>query len=125
DKRAYISYKRSHTGNSIDFNEDFCNSLYVSAENILWVGTNNGVGYYIPEKRNFVIYKDTANRAANMVMSIARDAGGRLWIGTNGSGLRVYDETTRIYSQNNELTRAIHNISIISLFIDNEDNLWI
>ncbi len=125
DKRAYISYKRSHTGNSIDFNEDFCNSLYVSAENILWVGTNNGVGYYIPEKRNFVIYKDTANRAANMVMSIARDAGGRLWIGTNGSGLRVYDETTRTYSQNNELTRAIHNISIISLFIDKGDNLWI
>jgi len=125
DKKNYISYKRSHPDNSVDFNEDFCNCLYVSTENILWVGTNNGVGYYIPEKRNFTLYKDTANHAANMVMSIARDAGGRLWIGTNGSGLRIYDETTHTYSQNLALTKAIANISIISLFIDKEDNLWI
>ena len=125
DKQVYISYKHSHPGNSIDFNENFCNCLYVSNENILWVGTNGGVGYYIPEKRNFTIYKDTVNHSANMVMAIAKDAGSRLWIGTNGAGLRAYDEATRTFLQNDALTNAIQNISIISLFIDKADNLWI
>lgn len=125
DKRVFISYKHPHPNSSIGFNEDFCNCLYVSNENILWIGTNGGVMYYIPEKRNFIIYRDTVNHTANMVMAIARDAGGKLWIGSNGAGLRIYDETTRIYSQNDALNKAIQNISIISLFIDKGDNLWI
>jgi serine phosphatase RsbU (regulator of sigma subunit)/streptogramin lyase len=58
-------------------------------------------------------------------MSIARDAGGRLWIGTNGSGLRTYDEITHTYSQNQALSKATNNISILSLCIDRKDNLWI
>src|ERR1700722_8194367 len=124
-ERVYISYKRSRQANSTDFNQDFCNYLYVSPDNILWVGTNNGVSYYIPEKKNFIIYKDTTNPAANVVMSSARDAGNKIWIGTNGSGLRTYDEITHAYSQNQRLAKAINNISIISLFIDKADNLWI
>jgi ligand-binding sensor domain-containing protein/serine phosphatase RsbU (regulator of sigma subunit) len=124
-ERIYISYKRNRQTNSTDFNEDFCNSLYVSNDNILWVGTNNGVGYYIPEKRNFTIYRDTNNIAANVVMAIAKDAGGKIWIGTSGSGLRTYDDLTHTYSRNPKLIKAINNISILSLFIDNADNLWI
>src|ERR1700739_1931438 len=124
-ERIYISYKRNRQANSTDFNEDFCNSLYVSNDNILWVGTNNGVGYYIPEKRNFTIYRDTTNTSANVVMAIAKDAGGKTWIGTSGSGLRTYDDLTHTYSRNPKLIKAINNISILSLFIDNADNLWI
>jgi ligand-binding sensor domain-containing protein/serine phosphatase RsbU (regulator of sigma subunit) len=125
DKHIYISYKRPHKINATGFNEDFCNCLYASVDKILWVGTNNGVSYYLPEKRNFTIYRDTAHLNANAVMAIARDAGGRLWIGTSGSGLRTYDETTHTYSKNEALNKAMDNISILSLCIDRKDNLWI
>lgn len=125
DDNLYISYKRNKHNTSADFNDDFCNYIFIGADNIMWVGTNNGVDYYIPEKRNFVIYRDTANQSANVVMSIARDAGGKVWIGTNGSGLRCFDEVTRTYSKNEALNKAINNISILSLFIDKDYNLWI
>ncbi|MGP8216497.1 MAG: two-component regulator propeller domain-containing protein [Bacteroidia bacterium] len=126
DRRIYISYKRSHHASSSQSNEDYCNCLYYSKDNILWVGTNNGVGYYIPEKRNFTIYRDTANLGANVIMSIAHDAGKRIWIGTNGSGLRTYDEVSHAYfGQSPRLTKAINNDIILSLCIDKADILWI
>jgi ligand-binding sensor domain-containing protein/serine phosphatase RsbU (regulator of sigma subunit) len=124
-ERIYISYQRAHQSNSADFNNDFCNSLFVGADNIVWVGTNNGVSYYVPEKRNFTIYRDTAHLDANAVMAIAHDAGGKLWIGTYGSGLRTYDEVSHTYSMNQKLDKAINNITIFSLCIDTKDNLWI
>ncbi|HTA82358.1 MAG TPA: two-component regulator propeller domain-containing protein [Bacteroidia bacterium] len=125
EKEAYLSYKRIHHTNATDFNQDFCNCLYASADNILWVGTNNGVSYYLPEKKNFTVFKDTSNLGANVVMSIAREADGRLWIGTNGSGLRNYDEVSHTYSENENLNKAMNNKSVLSLCIDKKDNLWI
>src|SRR6185312_14851118 len=125
DYNLYISYKRNKHYSGADFNDDFCNYVYVGADNIVWAGTNNGVDYYIPAKRNFTIYRDTANQSANVIMSIAHDEASKLWIGTNGAGLRCYDENTRTYSKNDALNKALNNISVLSLFIDKDYYLWI
>lgn len=122
--RQFYSYK-GIPGSSSSFNANFCNYVYISSDNLMWVGTNNGVAYYIPEKRNFVNYADSNNPGANVIMAIARDADGKLWLGTNGSGLHSYDEVTKKFDSNSTLNAAINNNSVLSLCIDKKNMLWI
>ncbi|HTB07733.1 MAG TPA: two-component regulator propeller domain-containing protein [Bacteroidia bacterium] len=125
EEGRFVQYEHQKQGTSASTKNKFCNTIFFSPDGIMWVGTNGGVDYYIPQRRNFIIDRDTANQDANVIMAIAHDASGKLWLGTNGGGLLSFDESTKTYTQNETLAKVIGNKSILSLCIDKKDNLWI
>jgi ligand-binding sensor domain-containing protein/serine phosphatase RsbU (regulator of sigma subunit) len=124
DAGEFLSYK-STPGSTLSFVNNSCNYICIGTDGIVWVGTNNGVAYYIMAKKNFVNYIDTVNTSANVIMSLAREEAGKIWIGTDGYGLFQFDETTKIYNYDKSLNQAIGNKSVLSLCIDKRDILWI
>ena len=58
----------------------------------------------------------------------AEDAGGNLWIGTNGGGLIYYNKVTKKYTQYKHdpaNPKSLTNDVIVNLFIDRQNKLWI
>jgi hypothetical protein len=64
-------------------------SLLVDSNNILWIGTENG----LVKKENdiFKYFFEEDGLALNSCWAIAEDSNGRLWFGSYGGGVSVYD----------------------------------
>lgn len=106
----------------------------------LWLGTNGyglvglrlraaGDGRYeILEQRIYVNDKDdAASLSNNNVFAIAPAGGGRLWIGTRGGGLNLFDPATGRFEAHTTSTDA-HPISsndVLSLYVSRDSTLWI
>ena len=59
----------------------------------VWIGTSDGLNRYdgYGVTPYFPVVGDTATLGGTYVRAIAEDAGGRLWLGTDGGGLSRYD----------------------------------
>jgi len=124
EEGRFYSYK-GIKGSALSTEYNNCNCILIANDGIMWIGSNKGITYYVPERRNFVSYVDTLHPSANVVMSLTRDADGKLWIGTNGEGLYSFDESSKQYSYNSALNRAILNKSVLSLYTDKRNIIWI
>lgn len=86
-------------------------ALLVDSDNILWIGTDNGV----VKKENdiFKYFFEEDGLALNSCWAIAEDKNKHLWFGSYGEGISIYDGTKfRVISENEGL---VHN-EITSLF---------
>ena len=80
-------------------------SLLVDSNNILWIGTENG----IVKKENdvFTSFFEEDGLALNSCWAIAEDNKNQLWFGSYGEGVSVYNGTNfKVISENNGL---VHN----------------
>lgn len=106
----------------------------------LWLGTNGyglvglrlrGTGdgrYEILEQRIYVNDKDdAASLSNNNVFAIAPAGGGRLWLGTRGGGLNLFDPSTGRFEVHTTATdtRPISSNDILSLYVSRDSTLWI
>lgn len=67
--------------------------LYVSKDNNVWIGMDDGLYRYIPERGSFIVYdKSTSGNPLVGVKSIMEDSKGRLWVGTWAVGLLRYEK---------------------------------
>jgi signal transduction histidine kinase/ligand-binding sensor domain-containing protein/DNA-binding response OmpR family regulator len=104
--------------------------IYEDSKNRLWVGTNGGGLCLLDHKtgnfRQFVPGNSSIN--ANDVRAIVEDKKGNLWIGTYGGGLNYLNTETLRFTQFFNSTRQgflISNRIIFSLYLDNQDRLFI
>ncbi len=97
--------------------------LYVSKDNNVWVGMDDGLYRYIPERGSFIVYdKATNGRPLVGIKSIMEDSKGRLWIGTWAVGLLRYEKDKDAfisYPQMDERNSA-H-----VLFEDSYQTIWV
>lgn len=97
--------------------------LYVSKDNNVWVGMDDGLYRYIPERGSFIVYdKSTSGRPLMGIKSIMEDSKGRLWIGTWAVGLLRYEKDKDAfisYPQMDERNSA-H-----VLFEDSYQTIWV
>jgi len=121
---TFFSYKGTGHSSTSVYDNTF-NSVYVGNDGIIWTGGNNGITYYVPQKRNFVNYSDTNYPDFKVVMALGRDAEGKLWIGTNGGGLYSYEESSKTFNHNITLNQVLKNQSVLSLYTDKKGILWI
>ncbi len=91
-----------------------------------WDGLNRFDGY------EFKVYKhidgDTTSLPMNKTYCLLEDHLGRLWIGTAGGGLCLFDkekETFTTFSHNPKDASSISGNYIMSIFEDNKNRLWI
>jgi ligand-binding sensor domain-containing protein/signal transduction histidine kinase len=96
----------------------------------IWIGTQDGLnrfnGYtYTIFKHN---RKDSTSLSNNEVWSIFQDRQNRIWVGTVGGGLNLYDSQTETFSHfqhdaNNPL--SLSNNIVLSIFQDQQNRIWV
>ena len=107
-------------------------SLIIDRNGLFWIGTSEGISTFDGEKFSpFPIPKPelkerTSIISYNRVSCILEDQNGRLWFGTDGFGLCLYDPKSSSekfvhYTKENGL--CDHNVA--DLMEDREGNIWI
>lgn len=102
--------------------------LYEDNEGILWVGTGRGLDQFEPQTGTFIHYIPNSVDEDNQVVSILKDGGNHLWIGTFGGGLhRLNSRAEGFISYFNDPKDAssLSNDTVFALFEDREGILWI
>ena len=110
---------------------DQLQSLFLDADDSLWIGSYNGLGHLDTATDRITSYRHSSTRvntlSNDLIIAVARDGRGKLWIGTL-NGLNRMDEAkgsfTRYYSDPSDPT-SIPNNAIRSLYLDREGRFWI
>ncbi len=105
------------------------NKMLADEQGNLWLGTSTGLyKYSVSQKAILSSYTaDNGKLSANYVTALSADAGGKLWIGTDGGGIDLLDTHTGQIS-NIEQGRQPGLVSaktILTIFIDKESRKWI
>jgi signal transduction histidine kinase/ligand-binding sensor domain-containing protein/DNA-binding response OmpR family regulator len=97
-------------------NSNLIYSLYVSNDNLLWVGTiGAGVNIFNPEQKKFTHYKyrepnqDLSN--SNFIRAVYVDSENKIWTGTHGNGLFIYDRAIDKFRKLGFETQSVFYIS--------------
>ncbi|MBQ4462972.1 MAG: response regulator, partial [Eubacterium sp.] len=96
------------------------NAIAQTPDGYIWVGSYSGLYRYDGTKFN----RYYPNEEINTVMQLFVDSSGRLWIGTNESGVACFDTKTRkirLYKMEDGLTSN----SIRSLCEDDDGNIYV
>lgn len=107
---------RSDPDDSSSLGDGFIRSIYIDANDILYVGTRIGIYRYNAITETF----KTIVRTTEEIRDIKKDGGGRLWF-IAGKTLRNYDETT----QKQAAYPNEKYFSATSLCIDQNGFLWV
>ena len=102
--------------NANGLNSNLIYSLYVSNNNLLWVGTiGAGVNIFNPEQKKFAHYKfrdptqDLSN--SNFIRAVYVDSDNKIWTGTHGNGLFIYDREIDKFQKLGFETQSVFYIS--------------
>lgn len=97
-------------------NSNLIFSLYISEDNLLWVGTiGSGVNIFNPNQKKFTHYKfrdltdDSPN--SNFMRSVYADNQSRIWTGTHNNGLYLFDANKDSFQKLGFETQSIFHIS--------------
>lgn len=75
------------------------NVVYCDHAGRIWIGTKGGLNLYLPDKDAFQHFQhdpnDPATLGSNRVVSLFEDSKKRLWVGTLGGGLHLYEPNKR------------------------------
>ncbi|MFT3676001.1 MAG: two-component regulator propeller domain-containing protein [Chitinophagaceae bacterium] len=106
-------------------------ALYHSNDGTIWVGGNNGINYFHPDKNLFriipVFDREPDIRNRRVARLAVEDKKGMLWFGTM-DGLVRYNPVTEEYREwNNREDKAptLHYNSVRGLLCDEDNNIWI
>jgi diguanylate cyclase (GGDEF)-like protein len=106
-------------------------ALTQSADGMVWVGTDAGLGRYDPVAESWRVYRASSVNASALpddrVQSLLIDSQGRLWIGLI-QGLCWFDFATEkfaSYRRDEADTRSLPDDYVVSLFEDRGGSLWI
>lgn len=129
-----------HNDNNNSLINNNIRALYIDSKNRIWVGTAQGLSVMIKQKNKFQFLNFTVDKkegttiSHNRINAFAEDKAGVIWIGTSGGGLnRVYvkndgneinDYQFEYFRYNAEDEFSTNDKYIISLLIDNENNVW-
>lgn len=105
-------------------------------QGFIWVGTNNGINRY--DGYQLTTYNlpavNAAGTSANRVQVLHADAAGRIWAGTEGSGVYFYDAEKDAFVSIQELfprqmkgslRKVVCQTSIRSIASDPAGNVWV
>ncbi|MEM9327911.1 MAG: two-component regulator propeller domain-containing protein, partial [Bacteroidota bacterium] len=121
---------RRYTADSHDLSGNVILCLQDSKEG-LWMGTYQG-GLNLYRNGTFTSFQndpnDPTSLSNNSVWALEVDRQGRLWVGTNGGDLDVYDEATGTFEHHKVDTddpTKLQSNNIRALFRDAEDYMWV
>lgn len=123
-----IHYGQSFNRQPESLSDKAVYSIFVSDEDIVWIGTYfGGVNYTSPKSKGITKYtpsdyrKSISGKAVSEIISLQD---GKLWIGTEDGGINILDKESNQFSFLNS-SDGLSSNNIHSLHEDNRGNIWI
>jgi ligand-binding sensor domain-containing protein/two-component sensor histidine kinase len=119
-------YYKSTPGDSTSLVNDDVLCLLVDSENILWVGTSNGVSMMRPGSTKFVNMNQEINPSINLnIVSLYEDKNKRIWMGSNGGGITIINKDLTVVKSISE-KEGLPSTTICAIQPDGgKQNVWI
>ena len=109
---------------------DYLRALWQDQEGYLWIATSNGLNRFDGYKTR--IYKPEYDQGVTFnsvnFNAITEDKLGNLWLGTDHSGVNIFNKRTnqvRIFERDDTTGHAILDNNINHLFCDSKGRVWI
>ncbi|WP_303317863.1 two-component regulator propeller domain-containing protein [Flavivirga abyssicola] len=127
---------KKHSSNGFiknGFSEKDIRKVLVDSEDVIWLGTTNGL-FKVENQKNGTLnvtvlsnkmtqeYKNSAD--ANHILSIYEDSNNNIWIGTRGAGVCKYDKVKDEFIWYNKFT-GFNEENVSAITEDGNNNLWI
>ena len=104
-------------------------SIYIDKDGRKWIGTRGGISLILDEKMPFkTISKETTRGLpSNFILSFSEENSNKLWIGTDGEGLSLYDRSKSSFTNYSRDTEEPNSLSsdFITSLKKNGEGLWI
>jgi len=117
-----------HSAKRGSLSNDAVYCLLKDSNGNLCVGTRDGLDVLPFGKSVFKSYPITGLNGNDGVSAIAEDHGHNLWLGTNRSGIAVFNpksESFKLYRHNDKDSNSLSGDLILQLLADKEGNIWI
>ncbi len=115
-----------------DFPNYSINSIVRDQQDLVWIGTNEGLCRYdSPDRvKIFKAHNEEypSGLLSNTITKLLPDDKGNLWIGTKLGGLTKYNQvsdTWTTYKNDQNDPTSISNNDILSLMLDSQERIWI
>lgn len=127
---AYRQFTKG-TGNlDLNFNDIFC--VKEDSKGNIWIGTNGGgINIYDPKRQvidkitnDFSRPNDTRYPVNNIIRAFAEDRQGKMWVGTFGGGISVWNPVTRRFKFYNKTNNNLPNDYVLTLLEDSHGRIW-
>jgi ligand-binding sensor domain-containing protein/AraC-like DNA-binding protein/signal transduction histidine kinase len=109
-----------------EIGDEFISSLTYDGIGNVWIGTGYK-GVWILSKnlqlQQMPLLKDL-NSTTSGVTVIFKDSQNRMWIGTPGNGLFLYNPLTS-YIHHIDETKGLHNTIVSAIIVDEQENIWV
>ena len=125
----YIPYK------GIVFSPQWLNrilSICQDKNGNLWLASSGSLIIYNPVRNNFKYYfhnpKDEQSLSMNSITSVYADRGGKIWTGTAGKGINLFDQNRKDFSLYNgfiDREPFKSSFSVSNIFSDSKNLLWV
>lgn len=105
---------------------DYIWHVFQDSKKNLWVCSDFGLSVKYRDATDFerFFYTENSNSLSrNLNYTVAEDKTGKIWIGTAGAGIDIYDPTTKTFSKFS-LNKDIENAEVYCILQDLEDNIW-
>ncbi|MFA7419209.1 MAG: two-component regulator propeller domain-containing protein [Melioribacteraceae bacterium] len=109
--------------------QNYIYSICQDKKGFLWIGTKDGLNRY--DGNEFVCYRhnpaDSTTLSENNVSIVFEDSHHRLWVGTNGGGLNLYDRTKESFVQiKSSADRTTLSSNYITCIFESRDGfIWV
>ncbi len=119
--------KEGETGKILS--DNYVTATFQDQQNRIWILTSSGLNLYNAETNGFSHFfhkKENSlkiDEGENSFTDIYQTHDGRLWVGTSGGGLFLFDPLKNSFTKPYKATKALS--SIMSILADKSGNLWI
>lgn len=130
NKDTHLSYRinQSFNNDKNTLSDKSVYSIYISKDNIVWIGTYfGGVNFAKLEQAGFLKLDAKANGnflRGKAVSQITEDMQGSLWFCTEDGGITIIDKHSHDYKYLN-ISNGLSSNNIHSICHDNRNNIWI
>ncbi len=111
-----------------ELNDCFVYEIFNAPDGKVWICTyNNGIFVFDKLKRGLMQHYqvgDASNIPSNSIISYCIDSRNRIWIGTRGGGLCLFNPAQQNFTTYNDKTLLINNV-VYGILEDSNENLWI
>jgi len=109
------------------------NCLKADRQGDIWIGTNgNGIYVYHPKTGELLHFDNILpknarqNRSINgYINAIEEDKSGKLWFGSNGSGVAVYDPMQKTFTVLNHSNSKLPLDRVLSIYCSKQGDIWV
>lgn len=127
---TYVTYRNNPFNFRSLVGDDVQKGLF-DKQGILWFGCLDGISKYDPNLQIFNLFENFEKDGKpinNNIYAIYETGDRKIWIGTIGSGLSVFDpktETLEVYNLLKDSKSNVETKAVTAIYEDKEGNLWV